>query len=212
MTAVLANFVTDFGQFVVNCLAVAGGAAVGGFGIGWLVNRLCAMLVRRPLPRPALIAIRLLGAVAGGLLIALFVFNGPGGWGLGGGWGSGGIGKGETTDISAGKVGIDKATKPSTAKTEAESPRADRVRVQMLGGARVQGRAYYRVEGESAARTLAELQQLIRAKQPASPGVTILIYEDSIAANLPPVRDLEEWARGEGMAVDVERLPKLLPP
>src|SRR5437763_11246766 len=212
MIPVLGNFVTDFGQFVVNCLAVAGGAALGGFGSGWLLNRLCASLVRKPLPRPALVTIRLLGAVAGGLLIALFVFNGPGGWGLGGGWGSGGIGKGEATRTSAGRAGIDKVTKPDTAKTEAEPARADRVRVQMLGGARVQGRAYYRVEGESAARTLPELQQMIRAKKPAPAGVTILIYEDSVAANLPPVRDLEEWARGEGMAVDEERLPKLLPP
>ena len=45
-------------------------------GIGWLVNRLCATFVRKPLPRPALVTIRLLGAVAGGMLIALFVFNG----------------------------------------------------------------------------------------------------------------------------------------
>src|SRR5437588_3434750 len=148
MHALLANFVADFGQFVVNCLAVAGGAAVGGFGTGWLVNRLCATFVRKPLPRPALVTIRLLGAVAGGMLIALFVFNGSGGWGLGGGWGSGGIGKGEATDTSTGRATTDKATKANTAKTEPEPARADRVRVQMLGGARVQGRAYYRVEGE----------------------------------------------------------------
>ena len=212
MPPVLANMVANFGQFVVNCLAVAGGAAVGGFGTGWLVNRLCATFVRKPLPRPALVTIRLLGAVAGGLLIALFVFNGPGGWGLGGGWGSGGIGKGETTDTSTGRSASDRETRPGTSKTETESQRADRVRVQLLGGRRVQGRAYYRVEGESAARTLPELQQFIRSKRPAPAGVTVLIYEDSIAANLPPVRDLEEWARGEGLAVDVERLPKLLPP
>ena len=34
MTPVLANFVSNFGQFVVNCLAVAGGAAGHGFREG----------------------------------------------------------------------------------------------------------------------------------------------------------------------------------
>src|SRR5437870_3322704 len=83
----------DLGLQILKLLAVAGGAAVGGVGSGWLLRLLAKILVHRPVPPRAAQGVKLLGAVALGWAVGLWVY-GPGGGGWGRGGGLGGVGSG----------------------------------------------------------------------------------------------------------------------
>jgi hypothetical protein len=73
---------------VVRGLAVVGGAVLGGFGIGALVQVGAKLLSGQTVPRPALHMIRALAALATGW-IAFLLIAGTGGSGLGGPGGDG---------------------------------------------------------------------------------------------------------------------------
>ena len=78
------------GQWVVGILAVAGGAALGGLGVGLLAQMFARLLTLKPVPPLGLRVLRLLGAVAAGWAAYLLVFGtGQFGFGRGGGIGFG---------------------------------------------------------------------------------------------------------------------------
>src|SRR5262249_10878041 len=76
----------------VKVLAVVGGATLGAFLVGFVVQALARLLTTQKVPPWPLMGVRLLGAIVAGWLVALWVF-GEGGGGLGGpggrGFGSG---------------------------------------------------------------------------------------------------------------------------
>lgn len=211
MTSLFANLVDDLGHVVVNVLAVAGGAAVGAvlasLATGFVVRR----IFRRPQPPAARTIVRVLGAAAGGLAVAILLFSGFGtGWGLGG-WGlGGGQSKGELGSARA--TASQRETPPNTAPT---TPPSHSVRVVMLGGDLVRKAAAYRLDGERRARTLAEVQDVIRKRMAATPpakALDILVYDNSVARGSAPVEELEQWARQAGLTVTVVAAPGDLPP
>src|SRR5262245_7662100 len=111
----------DIGMLLLKWLAVIGGAALGGLLSGLLLQLLGRALFHRAIPKPALKLVRLLGAVALGLLVWFWVFGAGGMGGLGG---SGGFwpfgaksGPGSGTGTSA-----EGTTPSSTGKTPSSSP------------------------------------------------------------------------------------------
>jgi hypothetical protein len=186
----------------VKLLAVVGGAAIGWLVIGFLVRRLGKVFLYRDVPRPAMLLVRSLGAVATGLLVWTMVFA-PGGSGLFGGGGS---------LFGEKRTGTGKENPPAAmAKgTETASPAVDSVqrrtlRVTILGGQRVVDERFYLVEGDKEPQTLAQLKTIIRERQQASglEAVELLIYENSVARNHPAVRDLEQWAKQQNLTVSL---------
>ncbi|HEY1379736.1 MAG TPA: hypothetical protein VGF55_23230, partial [Gemmataceae bacterium] len=210
--------VDDLGQIVVKALAVAGGAAVGALLTGAIVGLIIRQLFRKPQPPAVRTLVRILGGVAGGLAVAVLLFSGMGGggWGIGS-WGLG-TGKG-TGDSASARTAATQPDKPSPPEPPPKSlpttPESTRVRVIMLGGDLVRNGAAYRVEGERQARTLADVQQVIRRRMAADPpakALDILIYENSVARGTAPVDDLELWARQNGLTVNVVTAPGDIPP
>jgi hypothetical protein len=202
----------DLGILVLKYLAVAGGAAVGGFGCGGLLRLLARMTVRHPVPRPMKLTVQLLGAVACALLVWKLAF-GPGGSGWGGGEGFGlgsGSGNGQATTSKAEPL-FTPDTKRTPEPIPQPSPAAGEIlRIEMLGGERVRQERFYLVEGDREPKTLAELRQTLKARQgdkakPPLKGIEIVIYENSVAQNHPAVRDLERWARQNDLAVTLLR-------
>lgn len=200
--ALLASLVPDFGAIVVNVLAVLGGAALGGFGSGWLTNLLTRSLTRRPLPPWPLKAVRLLGATAMGLAVYLLVFGSGGGFGLGGGWGLGGGGSGATG--SPGGTGSTGTTRPAGTA----SIGAPLLRVEMLGGERyVKENCFYLLEGDVEGRTLDAVRQFLeeRATQgtPVKELEIVIRQKGSVARQSQQVRQLEQMARDRGIIYKV---------
>lgn len=202
----------NLGETVVKFLAVAGGAAVGALVFGGLVQLLGRMIAHRPVPRPALLIVRLLGAAATGLAVWLFVF-GSGGGGLGGGgWGFGGSGGtgGETGTGTTGKDSppVSQRDKPPT--TPAAQPE-EVLRVEMLGGKRYKGdERFYLAEGENGPLQLFEVRKLIEQRRQKSSVKVIEIVirnEGSVAESHPAVKLLKQLASDQELAVKVTTTP-----
>ena len=194
-------------ELLVKGLAVLGGAALGWLVIALLTRFLGRWLSARKGPRPLERLVRLLGAVVGGWLV-WFLVTGSGGGGLFGGGGSffGGRGVGE----GSGKETAPPST-PRTKRSPAETApirRAETLRVVMLGGQRVNDERFYRPEGGEP-RTLAELKKVVkdRQKEGGVKALEIVIYEDSVARDHPAVKELEQWARQNDLAVSLALLP-----
>lgn len=189
--------IPDIGLILLKWLAVIGGAALGGLLCGLIVQLLGRALFHRALPKPALKVIRLLGGLALGLLVWLWVF---GEGGMGGMGGSGGYwpfgakgGSGIATIVEA-------TTKQKTSATAPSSARPDFLRVEMLGGDRYKGdERFYLIEGEKTPRTLSELTealQALRDKKPNLKKLEIVIYDKgSVAEGHEAVRALQQRAR-----------------
>jgi len=193
-----------FGETIVKVLAIVGGAGLGGLVIGMLAGIIVKTVARRPAPRLVKNLVRLLGAVAAGLAVYLFVF-GPGGGGLGGlGWGLGG-GDGGTTghghSTQSGPVG----TRQEQTSAPATAPARDQVlAIEMLGGARVKDNRFYLVEGEKEPATLEELRKLLEKRlqtQPPLKAIDIVIREDSVSELDPAVKNLRLLAEQLGLGV-----------
>lgn len=192
------------GLIIVKALAVAGGFALGAVLTAAFVRIACRFCAFRQPPRAIAVFTRLMGGVAGGGLTAWLLFGGPGGWGLGG------FGPGAGAS-SAGQDQINKLSAESNAPTS----EGMRTCVVMLGGPRVQGQAFYRLDNDRTAKTLSEIcDQIIHIrKQPgASTALEIQVYADSVARHHPAVSDLETWAAQTGLSVTVVTLPGELPP
>lgn len=78
----------------------------------------------------------------------------------------------------------------------------------------MQGQAFYMVDGEPTARTIAGMRERLTLPPQsvdAPPLLTLRIYEDSVAQDHPAVIELEAWARQNGWRVSVEKVNGTLP-
>ncbi len=198
----------NLGQLVVNVLAVAGGAAVGAFGSGWLLRLISRWLSARPAPKWAVQGVRVLGGITLAVLVGLFVFGSGGGrFGLGGdGGGFFGAGKGDAT----GPTGREGPTGKEAAPT-ASDPVATggELRVEVLGGANPSD-VLFRVQGKQERHTPEQLIGLLAAGkggQPPLTGLTLVIYKDSPSADVPQVQQVRKWAKEHGLAVSTDEPP-----
>jgi pimeloyl-ACP methyl ester carboxylesterase len=207
----MASLIDSLGTQVVHVLAVAGGAAVG-WVLAGLATRLLGRLVsQRPVPRPALLLVRLLGATALGLAVYLLIFgSGGSGWGIGGaGWGIGGNGKQGKDAATQGPTGREppaSAPRPS-ARENLTPPASDTLRVHIIPSKRYSERMdqrFYRIEGETEYRTLPDVAERIeqhRSKDPALNVVEIITYRNSIAEREGLVTKLVQRLQQPGLTV-----------
>lgn len=190
----------------VKILAIIGGGALGGLLVGALAQLLSRGLTAQRLPRWPLNIIRLLGAVAAGWLVALWVFGGGGG-GLGG---PGGPGLGAGSGTENGKR--PKEERPKTTPGDREPlPASAVLRVEVLGDPALQkitgikttdpkfDRTHrYRIEsGGPKLLTRQEVEERITPdRKPRSPyrRVEIILYKDSPGPNSDDVTKLKGWA------------------
>jgi len=189
--------VDQLGQWAMRGLAVAGGAAVGGFGTGFLTQFITRLTVARPLPKPAVNLLRILGAIVTGCLVWMWVFGsggpgfgfGGGGFGLGGHeTGAGGTGRELTTELT-------KETSHSNGSDSSTGP--DVLRIEVLGDRPQERTRFYRIDGGTSRErlTLDEIERRIRERQTEAPPlnrVVIVLYQDSPDKDKAQVRDLQE--------------------
>ncbi len=194
---------------LVRCLAVAGAAAVGGVLIGLLCQLIVKATTTRKLPPWPLNTIRILGAVASGWLVALWLFGG-GGPGIGGigGWGFGsgsGRGEGDKKAAETDKGAADKGGKGKG--NTAPVPADESLRVEVLGDpalTRIAGGNFdparcYRVAGADGGKllTLAEVKDAVKQRQQQSPPLrrlVLVLYTDSPEKQVGRVEALKSWA------------------
>jgi hypothetical protein len=207
----------------IKLLAVVGGAVIGAFLVGFLGNFLSRAMTTRKLPPWARNVLRLLGAVAFGWLVALWLFGG-GGWGIGGigGWGIGsGTGRGEHTAQAPGAGPTAPATTPKGSE-ETPGGAAESVRVEILGDSALKKQKppvdlarRYRVETAEGPRlmNLKEVKEFIRERRKHEPlrRVVLVLYKDSPDRAVSFVRDLQTWAAEEKMRVDFQEPDKDAP-
>jgi hypothetical protein len=205
--------VLDLGMLVLKGLAVVGGAAVGGLGSGLLFRLLVRFVIHRPASPTALRLIRTLGAVALGLAVWLWVSSsgglGPGG----GGWFGTGAGTRQAPLAKSEPApSADTTPTPDTAPLPLRPPDSqsrsahDTLRIEILGGARVQQGRFYLLEGNKEPLTLDEVRKAIQTRQqekdkPPLKGIVILIYGSSVARDHPAVRNLAKWAEQNHLSV-----------
>jgi hypothetical protein len=195
----------DLNLAVMKLLAVAGGAALGYLLIAALVRFARRLSFRDQIPRPIHIAVRLLGAFAGGFLVWLWLFGGgSGGLGGGGGWWPFG-----RSGSFGGNGGVEKsgaAKKPSEPERPREVPRGEAVQVVMLGGAGVKDQRFYQLDGEGEAATFSELTKTLAARRQEKPSIAVLrimLHKDSVDRDNPAVTQLERWARDNGLTPEL---------
>lgn len=211
----------------VKVLAILGGAVVGALVVGFLTGLAVRGLTTRKMPLWARNVMRILGAVVGGWLVALWLFGG-GGPGVGGTGGLGlgsGSGKGPTTEKGSGS-----GTSPTTHKRPGDTDGAS-LRVEVLGpdplrklagGKQPDLNQCYRVEAPEGPRllTFERLKTFINERKMQPPPLrrlTVVLYKDSPVENRPVVTKLTEWARdqvtenGEKLEVPVLPLEKDAP-
>jgi hypothetical protein len=190
-------------DIVVKGLAVAGGAAGGGLGLGLLAQLLMRALTIRKPPRWSVLVVRLLGGMVCGWLVALWLFGG-GGPGIGGmgGWFSGGgadTGNGE----KAGEVSKkDSDGKMSDGTKQMQA--GETLRIEVLGRAAlsepdIRAERWYRIETAEGPRllTFAEVKEAIKKRQKEQPPlrrIEIVLYKDSPDERVPLVSQLRTWA------------------
>jgi hypothetical protein len=208
---------------VVRVLAVVGGAVVGAFAVGLLAQLLVRALTAQKLPRWPLLAIRLMGGILAGWLVALLVFGGGGGGlgGPGGGWFGPGAGPGSSTNKGPGAVEKDKSAQEKPESKPAPAG-AGSLRVEVLKdttlekvtGGTTDRKRCYRAEGKLL--TLKELQEFVKQRQrqqpPLSRMVIVLYKHDSPEEHVLLVSSLKAWAeREQKMKVDVSKLDQAAP-
>ncbi len=196
----------NLGEVVIKVLAVAGGVLVGAVGSGLLLQLLVRLTTTGRVPKGVLRVVRVLGAVAGGLLVALFVFNSGGGPGGGGwGWFGGGAGSGGTAKVTTAPEG---PTARETVREERTTGReaAGTVRVEVLIDRKDNATAF-RPDGKPELLSLADLEKYVRGRreEPAPPRrLELVIYPNSPDRDSGPVKELLAWARREGLETSID--------
>ena len=182
-------------------LAVVGGAVVGGLMVGLLAQLVTRAFAAQKLPRVPLLVTRLLGAVIGGWLVAIWVFSGggPGFGGLGGRWLGSGTGEGEKKADVATKDGESKKT-----NSDSKAPSTETLRIEVLGQSslqkqEVEASRYYRIDTGDGPHllTFAEVKDVVKkrqAEQPPLRRIEIVLYNNSPSEQGEQVRDLRAWA------------------
>jgi hypothetical protein len=217
MTAILFAQAGEKLLLAEKILAVVGGAVMGGLVVGLLTQLLTRAFTTQKLPRWPLLTVRLLGAVIGGWLVALWVlggggagFGGAGGWGLGSGPGQG---EGEKT-VEVGKKNSEGKKNGGEAKTLA----GETMRIEVLGRATlseadIQAGRWYRIDTDEGSRllTFKEVQETIKNRQKEQPPlrrIEMVLYKDSPDEHVPLVSQLRMWASdlsGGKMKVDISQ-------
>jgi hypothetical protein len=204
---------------LVRCLAVAGAAALGGVLIGLLSQLIVKATTTRKLPPWPLNTIRVLGAVASGWLVALWLFGG-GGPGIGG---SGGWGFGSGTGRGEGDKKLAEKDKGGQGQDNTSPVRPDEsLRVEVLGdpdlgriarGGNFDPARCYRLQGADKGNllTLDEVKKAIKQRQKqATPlrRLVLVLYNDSPTEQGGRVEDLKAWAEGteDKLRVDISKL------
>jgi hypothetical protein len=219
-----------------HVLAVVGGFAAGGAGVGWLVQLFARLAFHQAVPRWPLWAVRTLGGVAAGWIVYLCLFGGgtgPGGPGGIFGFLRGGNqpskdaqkdakdAKAKTPDQPTPKV---EPPKPRAADKDQKAPgQGETLRVEVLGEDTVaalakkgatRGEGHYRVRGQAGLLTLQQAQQLLRERRAGKPPLhtlVIVVYRDSPAADTHWVKDLQDYAGGLGSKDEPLRVDVSLP-
>jgi hypothetical protein len=210
---------------LVRCLAVAGAAALGGVLLGLLTQLIVKATTTRKLPPWPLNTVRVLGAVASGWLVALWLFGG-GGPGIGG---SGGFGLGSGTGRGEGDKTPAEKDKGGKGTGAGEVSADESLRIEVLGnddlrriaGAGFDERRYYRIEGTGTLLTLEEVKKAVKDRQQRSPPLrrlVLVLYLDSPTEQGGRVADLKAWADGlvvqgtkDKLRVDVSKLGEAAP-
>jgi hypothetical protein len=211
-----ADLTQNVGNTVVNGLAVAGGAAVGYFGTWLLTWGLCRATIHKTPPKSVQKLLNVVGAIAGGLIVAALLFKGGGsGWGSGSGWNLfGGSGKDGEQPVNSNPTYPGGPTNPTHPTQPIKPDSSPVLRIRMLGGNDVKGDRFYQIVGDATARTLDELKPIVRERmqppggQPGIRTVEIIIDPDSVARNHPAVKQLENFARGEDLTVNISVQPE----
>jgi hypothetical protein len=189
---------------------------VAGF-LTWLISGpllplLYRLALRRPAPRLPLTAGRLTLAVVVGVLVFLLPLGGLGwGWGPGEGGGPGfgpGLGgppRASTEGSTAAEKDQGKKTAKATAKTPKEAAK-EVLRVEIVQASQYKGgERYYLIDGKEPAKTLAEVEDVLKKGEGRWRQLQIITTEHSTAARGgAPVRDLQNLANRY-------RLPSLEP-
>jgi hypothetical protein len=194
---------------LVRCLAVAGAAALGGVLLGLLTQLVVKALTMQKVSRWPLNTVRVLGAVASGWLVALWLFGGGGpGIGGSGGWGFGsGSGRGDA-DKKAVEKDKDGTDKGGRGKDNTPVPADESLRVEVLGdpalmrtagGGNFDPARCYRIVGAGGGKllTLAEVKDAVKQRQQQSPPLwrlVLVLYLDSPTEPAGRVADLKTWA------------------
>jgi hypothetical protein len=189
-------------------LAVIGGAALGAFVVGLTAQLLSRWLTTRKLPPWAVNTLRVLGAVALGLLTAMWVWNG-GGWGLfgpGGPGGPGGTDKDGHTSRDKPTADKDKGGSSNTDEDPPPPVGGEAVRVAVLSNEAVEKRmgkkgvdqkSFYRLSGKDELLTLGELADSLKKQIADRPLKRIdidLTQPGSPAQGTERVGELVDWA------------------
>jgi len=191
----------EYPSLFLKVLAVAGGAAVGGFLVGFLGKVLTRMLTTGTMPPWGVRLLRVGGAVAGGWLVALFVFSG-------GGSGLGGSGGGRIGDSGSEKE-KPKNTDENKDKTGEPKP-SQLVRVEVLGNETLEVLKKltppirrYRIEGEASDQLydLEGIKDALRQRRKKTPSLKVILvrYNDTPDKDGPVVAGLESWLKQEKM-------------
>jgi hypothetical protein len=201
----------NLGEVVIKGLAVAGGVLVGAIGSGLLVQLLVRLTTTARVPKRVLQVVRVLGAAAGGLAVALFVFNSGGGPG-GGGWGwfgggGGGTGREGTVAAPAGPTARETPAPAETGREPRGTAREEvgTLRVEVLVDRRDNATAF-RPEGSRELLRLADLEKQLRFRRAqATPlrRLELVIYLDSPDRDSGAVKELLGWARREGLETSI---------
>jgi hypothetical protein len=206
----------DFSSPILKFLAVAGGAVIGGLLIGFVGRAATRMLTTRPMPVWGVRTLRVVGGLASGWLVYLYLSSG-GGSGVGGPGG--------------GKPGGDKdnrqATKPPEKapkkKTDKKEPAGEPLRIEVLGSRalkilkRPAGGPYrgYRIQGdeEKTLYDLTGIEAVLRERRQKNQAlrVVLVIYKDSPDRGLPVVADLAEWLTKEEITWEPAEPPEYSP-
>lgn len=203
MTAVMLAAPGEGVLLAEKILAVVGGAVVGGLGLGLLAQLLARAFTTQKLPRWPLLTVRLLGAVLGGWLVALWVLGGGGpGIGGSGGWGFGsgsGKGEGEKTTPVVAKTKDDKKN-----EGDKETPRGETLRIEVLSRAAlspgdIAAERWYRLDTVGGPRLMAlgQIKDAVKQRQGEQPPlrrIEIVLYKDSPDERVPLVSQLRSWA------------------
>lgn len=216
-TLLFADVAQRVGNTIIQILAVAGAATVGYFlvrGLTWLI---CRATIQKQPPKQVSHILGIVGAVAVGAAAFFLLFYGDGGGGFGfgpgGGWFGAGSGKAEigSTQTSTQRKS-EPPTDPPTPKTPSKIPAKSQFAVRVLGGTDVVDEKFFRIDGEQAALTLADVQKAIRDRKAANKDsiqeIVILVYPDSVARDHEKVLALKNFGVNEGLLVSIPENPE----
>ena len=201
----MANMLFEMNEWTAHperILAVVGGAGVGGFGLGWLVQMAVRGWTGQQVPRWVLMTLRGVAGVISGWLVALWLFagggggfGGPGGFGIGGNNGDNKPAETAKNDEKKDRKQDNDTQNVATLNVEVLGNET----LKQIGGNNANLERCYRIETATGPRllTLKEVEDTIKQRaaeiQPLK-NLTLVLYNDSPAKNVPRVSDLADWA------------------